>query len=165
MQTPNGTITVVVTPDAAFMDLPNGQTQPWPDSRKAESLEQIKRDPVFIAAHADDPNVIFQAGGTEKVGDVETRIVDVDAEGAAIRWFVDPQNGHILKETYKTLGPRGPVPGETDLDDWKPVGGITVPMLRHNKQDGQDSSTAQYTALEFNPQIDPKLFEKPTAQP
>jgi hypothetical protein len=56
------------------------------------------------------------------------------------------------------------VQGETDLDDWKPVSGLNLPMLRHNKQNGQDSSTAQYTAVELNPTIDPKLFEKPAGR-
>jgi zinc protease len=165
MHTPNGTITIVVTPEVAFLGLPNGQTQEWPDARKEETLEQIKRDPIFIGAHVSDPNVFFQGGGTEKVGDVDVRIVDVNAAGAAIRWFVDPQNGHILKETYATIGQHGPAQGETDMDNWKPVNGLTLPMVRHNKQDGQDSSTSEYTALEFNPAVDPKLFEKPTEKP
>jgi zinc protease len=161
MQTPNGTINVVVTPAAAFMELPNGQTQPWPENRQAESLDQIKRDPIFIARHASDPKIIFHAAGNEKVGDIETRIVDVNADGATLRWFVDPQTGHILKETYRTLGQHGPVEGETDLDDWKPLNGITLPTLRRNKQDGQDSSTAQFNSVELNPAIDPKIFQKP----
>ncbi|MGB8597664.1 MAG: pitrilysin family protein [Candidatus Sulfotelmatobacter sp.] len=165
MQTPNGVVKIVATPDAAFVDLPNGDVQNWPEARKTETLEQIKRDPIFIAAHSKDPNVFFQAGGTEKVGETEARIVDVSAAGAAIRWFVDPETGHILKETYRTIGQGGPVQGETDLDDWKPVSGLNLPMLRHNKQNGQDSSTAQYTALEFNPSVDPKLFEKPEEKP
>jgi zinc protease len=165
MQTPDGTIRIVVTPDMAFVDLPNGQVQTWPESRKTETLEQIKRDPVFIASHSKDPNVFFRAAGTEKVGEVEARIVDINAAGASIRWFVDPQTGHILKETYRTIGQHGPVQGETDLDNWKPLSGLTLPMLRHNKQDGQDSSTAEYTALEFNPAVDPKLFDKPAEKP
>jgi zinc protease len=165
MQTPDGTIKIVVTPDMAFVDLPNGQVQTWPESRRTETLEQIKRDPIFIASHSKDPNVFFRAAGTQKVGEVEARIVDVNAAGAAIRWFIDPQTGYILKETYRTIGQRGPVQGETDLDDWKPLSGLTLPMLRHNKQDGQDSSTAEYTALEFNPAVDAKLFDKPAEKP
>ena len=44
-------------------------------------------------------------------------------QAPAIRWFVDPQSGRILKETYKTLSNQnGPVQGETDMDDWKPSG-------------------------------------------
>ncbi|MGD1022181.1 MAG: pitrilysin family protein [Candidatus Sulfotelmatobacter sp.] len=165
MQTPSGTVTIVATPEAAFLHLPNGDIQNWPEARKNETLEQIKRDPIFIAAHAKDPNVFFRAGGSEKVGDTEVRIVDVNAAGTAIRWFVDPQTGHILKETYRTIGQQGPVQGETDMDDWKPISGLNLPMVRRNKQNSQDSSTAQYTALELNPTVNPKLFEKPAEKP
>ena len=161
MQTPNGVVKIVATPEAAFVDLPTGDVQNWPESRKSETLDQIKRDPVFITSHWKNPNMFFRAAGTEKVGDTEARIVDVNSDGIAIRWFVDPQTGHILKETYKMIGQSGPVQGETDMDDWRPVSGLNLPMRRHNKQNGQDSSTAEYKTLEFNPAIDPKLFEKP----
>ncbi len=165
MQTPNGDVSVVVTPNIAFVALPGGNVQTFPEARRMEMLEQIKRDPIFIAAHWKDPNMFFHAGGSEKVGDTDTRIVDVNADGAALRWFVDPQSGHILKETYETLGQGGPAQGETDMDDWKPIAGLTLPLVRHNKQNGQDSSTAEYTALELNPAIDLKLFEKPPEKP
>src|ERR1022692_3614580 len=165
MQTPGGAMNIVVTPDAAFMAVPGQGMRDFPASQKAETLEQIKRDPIFIASHAKDANVFFRAAGTEKVGDTDARIVDVNAAGASIRWFVDPQSGHILKETYRTLSQGQPVQGETDLDDWKPVNGLNVPFTRHNKQNGQDSSTAEYTSLEFNPAVDPKLFERPAEKP
>jgi len=163
MQTPNGTVAITVTADTGFVVLPGGMVQPFPASQKTETLEQIKRDPIFIASHAKDPGVFFHAEGAEKVGEVDARIVDVNAAGAAIRWYVDPQSGHILKETYQTMSQNGPVAGETDMDGWKTMDGLTIPSVRHNKQNGQDSSTAEYTALELNPKIDPKLFDKPAA--
>ncbi|HEY6764639.1 MAG TPA: pitrilysin family protein [Candidatus Sulfotelmatobacter sp.] len=163
LQTPNGTMGVTATPDAAFIILPGGNVQPLPAPQKTETLEQIKRDPVFIGSHWKDADVFFHAAGTEKVGDVEARIVDVNAAGAAIRWYVDPQNGHILKETYKTLSQSGPVQGETDMENWKTMDGVTIPLLRHNKQNGEESSSSEYTAMEINPKIDPKVFEKPAA--
>jgi len=160
LQTPQGTLTIVVTSDGAFASM-GGGTQPLPAAQKSESLEQIKRDPIFIASHWKDPDVFFQAGGTEKVGDIESRIVDVNAAGAAIRWFVNPSDGHILKETYLTLGPSGPVPGETVMDDWKTINGLTLPLQRKNKQNGEESSMVEYKNIEINPSVDPKLFEKP----
>src|SRR6267378_3881808 len=160
LQAPQGTMTIVVTPDSAFASSGMG-TQAMPAERKAEALEQIKRDPIFIASHWNDPGFVFQANGTEKVRAVETRIVDVNAAGAAIRWYVDPQTGQILRETYKTLSQQGPVQGETQMENWKTVDGITIPMLRRNKQNGQDSSSAEYSAIEFNPSVDEKIFEKP----
>jgi zinc protease len=165
MKTPGGAMNVVVTPESAFMALPDGNLQPFPDARKTEMLEQIKRDPIFIASHWKDSNVFFHAAGTEKVGDTEARIVDVNAAGASIRWFVDPQSGHILKETYRTLGQGGPVQGETEMDNWKPMSGLNLPLLRLNKQNGQQTSAVEYTALEINPAIDPKVFEKPAEKP
>ena len=165
MDTPNGTMNIIVTPEAGFMSIPGQGSRDFPPSQREETLEQIKRDPIFIASHAKDPNVFFLAGGIEKVGAIEARIVDVNANGAFIRWFVDPQSGHILKETYRTLSQAGPVQGETDMDNWKPVDGLNIPFVRHNKQNGQDSSTAEYTSLELNPTVDPKLFEKPAEKP
>jgi zinc protease len=165
MQTPGGTMDIVVTPDAAFMAVPGQGMRDFPASQKAETLDQIKRDPLFIASHAKDANVFFHAAGTEKVGDIDARIVDVNAAGASLRWFVDPQTGRILKETYPTLSQGGPVQGETDMDNWKPISGLTLPLVRHNKQNGQDASTSEYTALELNPTVDPKLFDKPAEKP
>lgn len=161
MQTPNGTVAITVTPDTGFIVLPGGMVRPFPASQKAETLEQIKRDPIFIASHANDPDVFFHADGSEKVGDINARIVDVNAAGTAIRWYVDPQSGHILKETYKMLSRGGPADGETELDDWKTMDGITIPSVHHNKQNGEDSSTSEFTEIEVNPKIDPKIFEKP----
>jgi len=161
LETPQGTVQITVTPDAGFVSMGSMGTQPMPAEQKAETLEQIKRDPLFIASHWRDPNVFFHAGGTEKVGDVEARIVDVNAAGAVIRWFVDPSNGHILKETYRTLGQSGPVQGETYMEDWKTINGLTLPLLRRNKQNGEDTSQAEYKNIEINPQVDPKLFAQP----
>jgi zinc protease len=161
METPNGVINIVVTPDAAFAVVPGAGTQAMSAERKAETLEQLKRDPIFIASHVNDSKVFFDAAGSEKVGDVNTRIVEVNVAGAAIRWYVDPQTGHILKETYTTLGQSGPAAGETAMENWKTVDGVTIPFLRKNKQNGQDSSTAEYNSIEFNPTVDPKIFEKP----
>src|SRR5579864_2248803 len=70
LQTPRGIMKITVTPDAGFMSMEGMGTQTMPAEQKAESLEQIKRDPIFIASHWKDPDVFFNASGTEKVGDV-----------------------------------------------------------------------------------------------
>jgi zinc protease len=165
MQTPNGNVTIVVTPDAAFASAGAAGTQPLPAEQRTETLEQIKRDPIFIASHWKDSDFFFHADGIEKVGDVEVRIVDVSAAGAALRWYVDPQTGHILKETYRTLGQSGPVEGETTLENWKTVDGVTIPLLRKNKRNGEDYGVSEYTSLQLNPTVDPKIFQKPEEKP
>ena len=158
---PDGAFTIVSTPDFGFMSAGERGVQDMPSSRNAESLEQIKRDPIYLAQHVDDPAFTFAAGATEKIGVVETRIVDVSGPGVAIRWYVDPATGHILRESYKTNGPHGPAEGVTNLANWETTDGISLPKLHTNQMDGQDSSSAEFTAIQFNPTVDPKLFEKP----
>ena len=51
MQAPNGSMNIVVTPEAAFMAVPGQGARDFPASQKAETLAQIKRDPIFIASH------------------------------------------------------------------------------------------------------------------
>ena len=143
LQTPQGTMTIVVTPDTGFASMAGMGTQTMPADQKNETLEQIKRDPIFIGSHWRDPDVFFHAGGTEKVGNIDSRIVDVNAAGTAIRWFVNPADGHILKETYRTTGRNGPAEGETAMDDWKSVDGLTIPLQRKNKQNGEETSMSE----------------------
>ena len=81
-----------------------------------------------------------------------------------MRWFVDPQTGHILREDYEAMGQSGPFHGETDLSDWKTTDGITLAAMHKNKENGKDSSIVEFSSVQFNPTLDPKLFEKPTTE-
>ena len=84
---------------------------------------------------------------------------------AWVRWYVDPQTGRILREDYKGVGQNGPYNGSSDLSDWRTVDGITLPNLHKNKQDGKEIGTSEFKKIEFNPTIDPKLFDKPAEKP
>jgi hypothetical protein len=57
------------------------------------------------------------------------------------------------------------VQAETVMEKWNTVGGITIPVLRKNKQNGEDSSTAEISSIELNPTVDPKIFDKPAEKP
>jgi len=164
IDTPEGSMAMVFTDKSAFMAA-QGQVRDIPESRKKESLEQIKRDIVFIAQHADDPSFKFAANGTEKIGDVETKILDISSQGVPMRWYVDPQSGRIVRELYPAMGRNGPVIGQTDVTEWKSFDGINLPAKRINKQNGEDSSVVEFVEIHFNPQVDSKAFDKPDAQP
>ncbi len=156
-----GTITVIVTPTMAIMSAVNGGTKDLDQSQKEENSQQIRRDLLFLAQHADDPSFIFAANGTEKIGDVDAAIVDVSGAGVTMRWYVDPATGRVLRETYEGMGQSGPFQGETDLSDWTTTDGITLPATHSNKQDGMNRVLVKRTSIQFNPPIDPKLFERP----
>ncbi len=165
VQTPQGTISIVVTPDSGFMSAGGMGTRDMPASRKNDSLEQIHRDLIYVAQHVNDPTFSFTASGSDKTGNAELAIVDVSGPGITIRWFVDPQTGRVTRETYKAMGQTGPVESETAFSDWKTVEGLNLPFHRDNKQEGKDSSKVQFTSIQINPVVDSKIFEKPAAAP
>jgi zinc protease len=163
-QSPMGGFTVVVSPDASFMSAAGMGVREMPPSQKSDILEQIKRDLVYVGQHVGDPAFSFSAGGVDKVGDISAQILDINGDGVSMRCYVDPQSGRVLRETYRTMGQSGPVATETNLEDWKTSDGLTLPYLRKTKQNGEESSTAQYTVIQINPTVDPKLFDKPVSE-
>jgi len=161
VQTPQGTLCIVVSPEAGFMSVEGRGGGNLPAQQKADSLAQILHDPVYLAQHVNDPAITFTAAGTEKIGDVDAVAVDVAGAVPWIRWYVDPKTGRILREDYKGMGQSGPFQGETELSDWRTAGGLSFPYLHQNKQNGKGSSTVQYRSIQLNPTVDPTLFEKP----
>jgi zinc protease len=161
MQTPMGAMTMVATPSSAFMAAPQG-AQDLPGSQKQEMMNEIKRDEIFIAQHANDPKYTFTAAGSAKVGDADAKVLDVNADGAEVRWFIDPANGRILRASQRVTGMGGtPTEQVVDLNDWKEFGGIEFPTKVKLSNDGQDGGSVQVKEIEINPAVDPKLFEKP----
>jgi hypothetical protein len=136
-------------------------SQDLPGAQKEDGLKELKRHPIFVAQHADDPKFIFSAGGTEKIGDVDAQILDINADGAQVRWYVDPQTGHILRTSAQTTGMGGPAEQVVDYSEWKEVEGMNLPFKLKIKQGGNDAGTEDIQDLQINPAVDPKLFEKP----
>jgi zinc protease len=160
MDSPMGPMQVVFAPSGAFMSA-QGQVRPISASAAKESLDQIKRDPTFIAAHTDDPKFTFTANGSEQISNIDAKIIDVNADGTVLRWYVDPATGVLLRESYMATGSSGPFRGETDLSEWKTFDGVNIPTKHTNRQDGKDSSVVVFSEVHINPEVDPKLFDKP----
>jgi len=160
-----GSFSMIISPTAAFVTSGGQVVQELPPSRRDESMAQLRRDLIYIAQHVSDPAFTFSASGTEKSGDLSMAVVDVSGPGVDMRWFVDPQSGRIIRETYQSMGRSGPENTETTFSDWRPVEGLNLPFHRANKQNGEDSSTSQFTSVQLNPQVDPKVFEKPASSP
>ena len=160
-----GTLTIVASPNAAFMSMPGMGSRSMPPDQKAEMLSQLHHDLVYVAQHADDPSFTFAAAGTEKVGDVNAAILDIGGAVPWMRWYIDPKTGYVLREKYKGVSQSGPFDGESNLSDWRTADGLTMPYKHENKQNGEQTSTAEFKKIELNPQLDPKLFEKPAEAP
>ncbi len=162
MTTPMGDFTMVTSPAASFMAGAMGNRD-MPASQKDEMAKEMRSEPLFVAQHADDSKYIFSAGASEKVGDLETKILDVNADGVAVRWFVDPATGRIVRTSGQAMGMSGPGERVTDYSDWKTAEGISLPFKESRTLGGQKEATIEVDTLEFNSVVDPKLFEKPSA--
>ncbi|PYX86589.1 MAG: hypothetical protein DMG68_14910, partial [Acidobacteria bacterium] len=161
LETPQGKLSIVTSPADSFMSMAGMGTRSLPPAQKTDMLAQLHHDLVYVAQHADDPSFNFTAAGTEKIGDTEAAIVDIGGAIPWVRWYVDPKTGRILREKYKGVGQAGPFDGETDLSDWRAADGLTMPYVHKNKQNGQDSGTAEFKKIDINPAVDSKLFAKP----
>jgi zinc protease len=162
MTTPRGDMIEVVSPQAAFMAM-GPQSWDMPSSQKKDVVENLRRDPIDVAQHADDPHYVFSADGTEKVGEVDAEVLSINAGGTQVRWYVDPASGKVIRASWQEAGPEGP--GETiaDYSDWKTVDGITLPFQEERSRNGDKMMSVEIKAMEVNPTIDPKIFEKPAA--
>ena len=165
VQTPQGALTIVATPDDAFMSMAGMGTRSMPPAQKNEMLAQLHHDLVYVAQHVDDPAFTFTAAGTEKIGDVDAAILDIGGAIPWVRWYIDPKTGYILREKYKAMGQSGPFDGESNLSDWRTVEGLSMPYKHQNKQNGQETSNAEFKKIELNPTVDPKIFAKPAEAP
>jgi zinc protease len=164
IQTPMGTMTMVLAPKGAFVVTPGG-TEDMPAAQRESSLKDLKTNALAVAARAaGDPQVTVRAGGTEKVGEMEAQVLDVTADGASARWLVDPRTGRVVRTVSRTTGPAGPAEQVVDYSDFRPVdGGLTLPFKRTLTRGGQDAGSIEVKEVQVNPPVDEKDFERPPA--
>jgi zinc protease len=155
LQTPMGEMVRVITPTGAFASM-GGQVQNMPDSMKEDQLRDMRRDPIMVLQHADDPNYRFVA--SEKAGGATP--LEVSAEGVAVRWEVD-DSGKLLKSSFKTTSQAGPVQREIEYSDYRNVEGVMLPFKRVTRDNGEVVAETTVKEIKLNPTIDPKLFQKP----
>jgi len=157
-----GEFTTVLAPNVGFATTPMG-TQDLPGSQRESMASDLKTDPITVLKNLDNPKYVFALEGTEKLGDIEAQILAINADGATMKWYVDPATGRILRKSAQA---RGPMPGTqiTEYGDWKSYGGIMMPSLTTLYRGTEKAGEAKVTTIEINPAIDAKAFEKPAAK-
>lgn len=159
MKMPMGEMTMVTTPEAGFVIAPMG-TQDLPGSRRDEMLKDLRRDMTVLLRDADKPGHTFALGGTEKIGDVNAQILDITVDGSALKWWVDPATGRVLRSARTTSE------GEivSDYLEWKEFGGLKFATKAVRHRNGEEIGSGEMKSVEVNPAVDMKVFEKPVAK-
>ena len=107
LDAPFGRMAMVATPDGRLHRRARTRSRTFRRGCSDELLKQVRRVPLLLAQKADDPKLVVAAAGTEKIGDVEARILDVAYDGATVRWFLDPTTYRILRSAHTSVGPQG----------------------------------------------------------
>jgi zinc protease len=158
MKTPMGQMSMVATPDGAFMASPMG-SRDLPSSQKDDLIGGVKESPFYLAANLDSESIEFAIAGTERIGEVEATILQITGDGLKAKWFVDPATGRVLR-TSKT-GPQGIQ--VIDHTEFREIGGITFPVKGTLSVGGQDAGSFEVLSFEANPAVDAAAFDKPAA--
>jgi len=159
MKLPMGEMIRVVTPAAAFAITPMG-TQDLPSSQRDSSVNEMKAEMLAVVKNVGNPKYTFTAGATEKIGDVEARLLEINADGNPVKWYVDPATGRIVRTIARASGP---MPGDvsTDYSEWKVFAGINLPTVSVITRNGEKAAELQLSDVQVNPTIDEKAFVKP----
>lgn len=160
LATPMGERVTVLSPSGSFVGM-GGETRDMPANMKEETLKQLRRNLLYVAQHAADPKFTFAANGTEKISEVEAKVLEINGDGVETRWYVDPQSGKVLRTAFQTVGMSGPTLRVTDNLEWKTVDGISLPSKQSISENGQESGSSTVKEIVINPTVDPKLFERP----
>jgi zinc protease len=159
MKLPMGQMTMVSTPEASFAMTPMG-TRDLPSSQRESAVADLHGDTLYILANAD--KYTFVASGSEKVGDIDARVVEARGEGTSVKWWIDPAAGRLLRKSSQGRGPDGaPTERITDFSDWKDFGGINQPTKTVTRVGGEEFATAELKSLEINPKTDATTFARP----
>lgn len=161
MTLPQGKTSLVVTPSDAFTVV-GGRIEDLPTAQRAALDAALKHDFINILQHINDPKYVFVATGREKTGNTEATVVDVEAAGVPTRWWI-AADGKLLQERYSDMTQAGGTLQTMTYSDWKSFGGLNYPT----KYDlfgeaGQPQMSMTLTAMQVNPVVDPKIFERPT---
>lgn len=162
MTTPMGQVTRVISPDAAFMVTPMGM-QDIPSSQRDSMANDLKSELLAILKNIGNPKYVFVAGGTEKVGGVDAQVLEINADGSNVKWYVDPASGKLLRSVSRAGGPQ---PGEsvTEYTEWKTFGGLNLPSAAVITRNGERAGEMRVTTIEVNPTVAADAFTKPPAK-
>ena len=164
MRAPMGEMTTVLSPTTAFVSGPMG-TREMGTAQHENMLRDLRTSALAVARGADDPALEVREAGSEKLGDVDARVLELRVAGTQVRWLVDPASGRLLRSSMQTIGPAGPTEQSMDYSDWRAVDGVFFSYKRAIRRNGEDAGSMQLTEVKLDPEVDPKLFEKPAEAP
>ena len=156
---PAGRVEQVVNEEGGWSKDAKGVT-PFP-SGGAENFREISE--TFELTLPSEIPADARVTGKDWWGNVETIVVSYRAPDQTRRRLAfNPVTGLLMRRVVIRDTPVGPLPQQTDFDQWHEIGGTTFPYwIRTSLVDPWASSTRQYKFVVLDAKIDPADFAKP----
>jgi zinc protease len=159
MTTPYGEIVMALTPDAAWMVVPQQGAMPMPEAQAQSMRRGLMRDPVVMAKNWD--GLALQYAGQRDFNGTKVEDVIVSKDGVTFHWLLDPATGLPAGTAYTESGPQGPVENEEIWSEYQAAGSLLLPMKQVTMSGGQKASETLMTDVRVDAALDPNLFVKP----
>jgi len=162
---PMGTVAMVLTPTAGFLQTPQG-AGPMPESERASMRKELVHTPVLLLRNRAAADFKASAVGSGKAGDTAVELVRVEFAGESVTLGIDPATGRMLTVGYRGNGPGGGPPGDVlqTFSDFRPVeGGLTLPFKAIGTFNGEQAISSTTESIKLNAPVDAALFQQPAA--
>ena len=160
MKMPMGEVTMVITPESSFANLPGMGVRDLPASQRDGIKGQVRQDPLTVLKFPE--RYTFAITGTEKVGNVNASVLEFTSEGDTSRFVVDP-SGKVLRKVTRSRNPMMQGDVVTEYTEWKTFGGVQFPTAATSTNNGEQVGTTVVKSVEVNPVVDVKQWERPAA--
>lgn len=135
-------------------------TLPLPADRLTESVKQLGRDLLLLAASIDSPDLRASLAGEDERGGRACRMIDVSLGTVRSKLCLDDE-GLALSQSFASRHPMSNIPGTIAIQfsDYRDADGAFIPFQQVLTFDGEPMVTVTLQSLEINPDLPDSLFE------
>ncbi|HXV76043.1 MAG TPA: hypothetical protein VD788_06935 [Candidatus Polarisedimenticolaceae bacterium] len=141
-----------------------GRVLPLPEPQLRQSLDQLRRDLLVLAANAANDRLTVVDGGQHTIGGLDCTALDVSLDGVRSRLFVTP-TGEVIRQTFGGSDPLSGKPGliQVDYSAYRELDGVRFPARYDVYLDGRPVVSVRVDSLLVNPPLDPARFAVPVS--
>ncbi len=155
-------ITRVISPEGSYTKglMMGSLVQEVPKEERESAIAELRSDLFSVVQNIGKPSYKFAAHGTVNVSGVDAKVVQIEADGMLLHWYVDPKDGRVLRTvTRNTSRDSGLV--VKDFSGWRTFEGIRYPTTSVISQDGKVTGKVHVSNIELNPELPSEIFDIP----
>lgn len=155
---------IVINAGTGFM-ASGEMSLPLPSDRLTESVKQLGRELLLLAASIDSPDLKASLAGEDERGGRACRMIDVSLGTVRSRLCLDDE-GRALSQSFASRHPMSNAPGTIEIlfSDYRDADGAYIPFQQVLTFDDEPMVTVTLQSLEINPDLPDSLFEIPSSE-